>query len=93
MSMAARKKMPRVFAYSPREQAILDLIPRSGEPVTTDVFEKLYNKAETLNPRQNVNATLGTLIRKVNLNKEPFQIIKEARKGPYSVAVWMERRR
>jgi hypothetical protein len=81
-------------AYSPSERRLLDLIKYGQKISTSELLEGMYEgEYEPFHGRGSVNATLSDLIRKVDLNREPFVIRKSARRGPYPVSVWREKRR
>jgi hypothetical protein len=84
-----------VIQYSEAETKLLELIPTNGSKITTEeLATKRYAREEMpFNSRAIIRATLATLMRKVDLNKESFRIRKGRRRGPRPSEVWAEKRR
>lgn len=81
--------------YSPSEVRVFDILAKTKEPATSeDVADKMYAKGKA--PYHAVRVammTLKSLAQKIHENKEPFVLKQSARKGPYPVHFWLERRK
>lgn len=78
--------------YSPAELTILELLKKGGRVNTNELIAKRYGKRLPFNAASNVRATLRTLKRKVEFNKEPFVIHNEGQVGPHPQEIWLEKR-
>jgi hypothetical protein len=80
--------------YSARERSVFKLLPKDGKRITTNQLVKLYykNDSRQLNANANIVGVIRSLIRKVDVNKEPFRIQKSARAGPHPLEYWLEKR-
>lgn len=80
--------------YSPMEQSILALLPDDGTKVSSEQIVELHygKRKRPFNARKIIIGVLRGLIQKSNRNRESFKIHKSARKGPYPIMFWIERR-
>lgn len=82
MVSISRKKIK----YSTTEEVLLSLLPkREGSITSSELADRLYVGSLRQRPRtalQSIVAMMSMLSKKVELNKEPFQIVKAARSGP-----------
>lgn len=82
MVSISRKKIK----YSTTEEVLLSLLPkREGSITSSELADRLYDGKNRQRPRtalQSVAAMMSMLSKKVDLNKESFQIVKAARSGP-----------
>lgn len=70
--------------YSTSETSLLGLLPKDGKPISSDELADLHYRFYPPRPRtarQSVNSIMKSLIEKVEINCEPFQIVK-ANPGP-----------
>jgi hypothetical protein len=78
-SMQSRK-----IKYSKADMVLLSLLNKRKSISSVELADKFY----TLRPprprtaRQSVVSMMSSLIENVDINKEPFQIIKSPRRGP-----------
>lgn len=82
--MASTKSDRPKVKYSPTELKLLGLLPKGGGLVTSlELVESLYNGKAPFNARQSIVGFMTSLIRKSDLNKEPYKITKTAPSGPH----------
>jgi hypothetical protein len=94
--LAFRPKLAeiKIIRYSPSEKKIFDLIPRTGKKINmTDLTNKFYNGELRPGAQNAVSVMLRSLIKKMNYNKEQFEIKRSGRAGPNSMEVWFAPRR
>jgi hypothetical protein len=86
-----RLSKPDRVKYSPLEEEIFNLLPRSGKRLDTNqLANKVYGGDVPINGRLIVTGTLRKLIKKSLHNKEAFKIKTSERRGPYPLEVWLE---
>lgn len=82
----------RVSRFTRREQALIDLLPVDGQPISSkQLITRLYGKNPGDHPfhaRQIVIAGMRGIMRKTALHDFGFQIHKSARAGPHAINFW-----
>jgi hypothetical protein len=83
------------IGYSPLETRILELIPEDGRRINTiEITGKVYKPGEApFSARQTVLHSINRLIRKSDLNEEPWEIFKSTPRGSQACYFWREQRR
>ena len=79
--------------YSKSEQKLFDLMPKDGVKISSiDLTEKRRKKWKwnIEHGRNAVSVTMGSLMRKIDNNREPFILLKSEQKGPYPLEFWLE---
>ncbi len=80
--------------YSPGERKLFSLL--TDKPMSSEALsEKFYrgHKEVPFHGRKIVIGLVTSIQKKVNANKEKFQIMKSDRKGPHPIEVWIERKK
>ncbi len=78
-----------VVPYSEAERAAFKLLS-SKKRTTTSQVESLGK--EDMFAANSLIGVLSTLARKVEINKEPFRVMKSRRRGPHPSEHWLEKR-
>jgi hypothetical protein len=88
-------RYPPKAPYSMSEHHMFDTLPQNGSPVTSnDIADALGDGWSVRFPLKNVTVTMNLLIKKVDANKEPFQICKDGKyPGHPMVEYWLEKRK
>jgi len=82
--LAARTVTDKKIKYSTMEIKLLGLLSKGAVISSDELVNKLYKVGEVpYYARESVTATLRTLMRKIEHNKEPFIITKTSPGGPY----------
>lgn len=78
--------------YSDAEQELFDLLPVGGKNAiaSTDLVEKRYGRSPPFHALSIVRTTLGSLARKVEINREGFSIERTGRSGPHPIKFWVK---
>lgn len=75
--------------YSPMERKLLDAIPDDGTMVNTlDLVRVAYEGEAPLTARQSVLDAANKLIRKIDWNVEPYEILRSKPCGPQPIYFW-----
>lgn len=84
----------RHLRYSPRERRFFALLPKDGKAINTKKLIERYYKDDELpgHPHANIIDMAGSLIEKIEKNKEPFRVKRTDRRGPHPIEFWVERR-
>lgn len=87
MELSAMGSMQRSkVKYSPKEEQLIKLLPDKGVSISSAVLvEKLYGINRPYYAEESVSKMMSELIKKVNYNKENFQINKTKPAGPYPI--------
>lgn len=81
--------MLNVVSYSPMETKILDSIPSDGTKISTlDLVMLVYDEGAPPAARQSVLDACNKVIRKVDLNEEPYEILRSTARGPMPIYFW-----
>jgi len=80
-----------VVPYSEAERELFALLPVGGKNAITsqDLVEKRYGASAPFHARAIIVATVGNLARKVEANREPFEIGRTVRQGPHPIRFWI----
>jgi hypothetical protein len=80
-----------VVGYSPTEEKLLGLLPKGGRPISSaELVEGLYQgRLRPFYARNNVVGAMTSLIEKVAINKESFNIQKSKQNGSNLMEYWM----
>ena len=81
--------------YSPSQRQLFEFMPKDGTRIkSTDLALMKIKKFKWTvdNPYNAVSVHMRHLRKKINKNKEPFELMKSKARGPYSVEFWIERR-
>jgi hypothetical protein len=71
------------------ERKLLSAIPDDGTMVNTlDLVASVYSSEVPLAARQSVLDSANKLIRKVDYNEEPFEIMRSRPNGPQPIYFW-----
>lgn len=78
--------------YSDRETRIFNLLVKAkGRMTTEQLIKGLYKGREApFNARNSTMGAMRSLKRKMEANREPFQIMNTALSGPHSMEFWIE---
>ena len=84
--------MPKAVPYSASEQRLLTLLPSDGSKITsTALIATFYGDDGPFFARAALHTLMRHLMRKVEVNAEPFTIRKTARRGPVLTKFWIDR--
>ncbi len=76
-------------SYSPLESRLLNAIPNDGTMISTlDLVARAYDNEVPFSARQSVLDAAGKLIRKVDLNLEPYEIVRSRPCGSQPIYFW-----
>lgn len=79
--------------YSKLQTKILNAIPDDGKKISTLQLVDIVYDIPPLTARQSVLDSTMKLIRKVDLNKEEFEIFFSNSRGPQPIFFWKEPRK
>jgi hypothetical protein len=80
--------------YSPLESRLLAAIPDDGTMISTiDLVSAAYDHEAPLAARQSVLDAAGKLIRKIDFNEEPYEIMRSKPCGPMPIYFWKRPRK
>lgn len=88
-------KQIKFVAYSPTEERVfLVLRKANGTELTAEqIAERVYKKkAAPYHAVKVTSMTLKDLARKLDLNADIWELKKSARRGPYPIGFWLEKR-
>lgn len=80
--------------YSKREKLVFDtILANDSEKISTkDIADKAFNRDEIFHVKATVISAIASLRKKVDFNKEPFEIKMSGHAGPHPMEVWIEKR-
>lgn len=81
-------------SYSPNEERLLNMLKSNKGPISGDKLRDMFYEGQEKpwNAQKIVNATMGTLIKKSEFNKEKFKIVKSPRRGARFIEYKMKNR-
>lgn len=79
--------------YSPAEQRLFRLLPKSGKAISsTKLVDLFYNGDMPVNGRTAMNISLKRLMLKIERNKEPFNVLRTERQGQQPIEWKIQRK-
>lgn len=83
------------IAYSPAETEAFGFLSlgESKAVSSKELVEKKYGGDPPYHALANIRAAIDGLSRKIEINREPFFVVKSKRNGPHPIHYWLERRR
>ena len=76
--------------YSEHERALFAAVSEHRGPVSTS---DLIHLSRGFHKRQSILASLSTLGRKIEVNKERFRLRRSKQRGPHPIEWWLEKRK